>query len=145
MASVKKSVIFSEGTLDYIKARVRHESDIGWSEVLNEGFKALKWLSREALPDFTPKEWEYLLNVYNGCVMSFNPPYRIASDLMDDAGVISVEELAPEYAALVKKIHGMSQVQQYAIQDFIIKFWAGGEKWNDAKDFAEVIERIKKL
>lgn len=145
MPSIKKSVMFSEGTLDYINARVRHESDIGWSEVLNEGFKALKWLSSQALPDLTPDEWQYILNAYSGCMMSFNPPYRIASDLMDDAGAVSIEELTPEYAALVKKIHGMTQVQQYAIQDFIIKFWAGGDKWNDAKDFNEIIERIKKM
>ena len=145
MPSIKKSVMLSEGTLDYINARVRHESEIGWSEVLNEGFKALKWLSAQALPDLTPDEWQYLLNAYSGCMMSFSPPYRIASDLMDDAGAVSIEELTPEYAALVKKIHGMTQVQQYAIQDFIIKFWAGGDKWNDAKDFGEVIERIKKL
>ena len=145
MPSIKKSVMFSEGTLDYINARVRHPSDIGWSEVLNEGFKALRWLSNQALPDLTPEEWEVILNAYSGCLMSFAPPYRIASDLMDDRGAISLDDVEPDYAALVKKIHAMTQVQQYAIQDFVIKFWAGGDKWDDAKDFGEIIEKIKKL
>jgi predicted small metal-binding protein len=145
MPSIKKSVMLNEGTLNYIKARVRDESDIGWSEVLNEGFRALKWLSNQALPDLTPEEWQYILNAYSACMMSFNPPYRIASDLMYSAGAVSIEELTPEYADLVKKIHAMSELEQYAIQDFAIKFLAGGDKWNGCKDFAEVIEKIKRL
>ena len=143
MPSIKKSVMFSEQSLGYIKARVRHESDIGWSEALNEGFRALKWLTSQALPDLNTSEWEQLINAYSGCMMGFSPPFRIASDLMDDVGAVSIVELTPDYAALVKKIHGMSQVEQYAIQDFIIKFWAGD--WSDCKDFEEIKARIIKL
>lgn len=51
MPSIKKSVMISDATFSYIDARTKHESEITWSQAINEGFKALKWLTDEALPD----------------------------------------------------------------------------------------------
>lgn len=141
MPSIKKSVMFSELTQDYIAARTRSDDNIAWSEALNEGFKALKWLSQQALPELSAEEWQIILNAYAGSIVSFNPPYRVASDLMDDVGAISIEELEPEYAALVKKVHSMDQMGQYAIMDFVQKFWA--KDWSDKPDFAAIAAEIK--
>lgn len=139
MPSLKKSVMFSESTVNYIEARTKEDDEISWSKALNEGFKALQWLTKEALPDFDAQEWQAILNVYAGSFIEFNPPFRIASDMMDDAGAIALEELSPEYAALVKKVHGMSQLQQFAILDFVQKFWS--KSWDG--DMSEIIKQIK--
>jgi|SRR5690625_2359700 len=141
MASIKKSVMFSDGTQAYIAARTKGGLDeISWSKALNEGFKALKWLADQALPDLSADEWQVILNAYAGSIVSFDPPYRVASDLMDDVGAISIEELEPSYAALVKKIHGMSQLEQYAIMDFVQKFWS--RDWN-GMSWDEIVRTIK--
>lgn len=140
MASIKKSVMFSDGTQKYIAARTRAEDEIAWSQSLNEGFKALKWLTDQALPELAAAEWQVILNAYAGSIISFDPPYRVASDLMDDVGAISIEDLEPSYAALVKKIHGMSQLEQYAIMDFVQKFWS--RDWN-GMSWDEIVRTIK--
>lgn len=142
MASLKKSVMFSDATVKYIEARYRHSEDIGWSEALNESFNALKYITLSSLPDFSEEEWTTILNVYSGCAMSYKTffPLRIASDMMDAAGAISLEELAEDYASVVKKVHAMSQVEQFAILDFVQKFWCND--WNDCEDFDEIKSKI---
>lgn len=141
MASLKKSVMFSELTQAYITARTRSDSNIAWSQALNEGFKALQWLTTESLPELTEGEWETILNVYSGSIIELIPPFRIASDMMDDKGAIALEELEPEYADLVKKMHALSQVEQFAVLDFVQKFWA--KDWKDCSDFAAIVDAIK--
>lgn len=142
MPSLKKSAMISEETQGYAAARTKTPiEEVTWSAPVNEAFKALKWLSNEALPDLSPSEWEVILNAYAGSIVSFNPPFRVASDLMDDAGAISLEELKPDHAAIVKRVHGMSQIEQFAIMDFVQKFWA--RDWSDCEDFREIIDRIK--
>lgn len=143
MPSIKKSVMFSEQTQAYIDARTRSDDQIAWSQALNEGFKALQWLTAESLPELTEGEWETILNVFSGSIIEFTPPFRIASDMMDDKGAIALEELDPEYAALVKKMHALSQVEQFAVLDFVQKFWA--KDWKDCSDFAEIAAAIKKI
>lgn len=143
MASVKKSVMFSDQTVAYIKARTREENEISWSQALNEGFKALAWVTKQSLPELSAKEWGMLLNVYAGCIVEFTPPFRIASDMMDDRGEISIETLDkvdPGYAALVRKMHGLSQIEQFAVLDFVQKFWS--RSWNDCKDWGEIYRKI---
>lgn len=143
MPSVKKSVMFSDQTVAYIKARTREENEISWSQALNEGFKALAWLTKQSLPELSDYEWQMLMNVYAGRIIKFTPPFRIASDMMDDRGEISIETLEKvdqAYTMLVRKMHGLSQIEQFAVLDFIQKFWA--RDWNDCKDWGEIYSKI---
>ena len=57
---------------------------------------------------------------------------------MDDLGLLDVAD--HPHADLVKRIHAMSQAEQFAILTFVHIFWAGD--WNDVADFSEVIARI---
>ena len=143
MPSIKKSVMFSERTLDYIRNRVRSEDEIAWSQALNEGFKALSWLTKEALPDLNRSEWEVILNVYAGCIIEFHQPFRIASDIMDNFGALELAQLDPQVAAVATKIHGMSQMEQFAILDFVKIFWCND--WSQEPDFASIILKIKAM
>lgn len=142
MASIKKSVMLSDLTQKFIGDRSRQDGDIAWSENLNEGIKALSWIASAELPELTQSEWQTILNVYAGSAIDYTPPYRVASDMMDDRGAISIDELEPEYAALVRKIHGMTQAQQWAILDFAKRFWA--RDWSEAKDWAEIFSSLQK-
>lgn len=143
MPSIKKSLMISEDTFNYIDARTKHEADITWSQAVNEGFRALKWLTDEALPELDVLQWHHILNVYSGTLLEFRPPFRIASDIMDDAGAISVDEVSPMVADLVRRTHNMSQLEQFAVLDFVQKFWAG--EWSECVDFGEIFEKIKAL
>jgi len=142
MPSIKKSVMFSEATQDYIAARTREDGAIAWSQALNESFKALKWLSQQALPELSQNEWQTILNAHEGCIVSFNPPYRVAINIIDDAlARIETDELGPGYTPLVKKVHGLSQIEQYAVMDFVQKFWS--RDWSDFSDWDEIVRAIK--
>lgn len=143
MASLKKSVMFSEQTQSYINARTRYENEIAWSQALNEGFKALSWLTRQALPELTHSEWEVILNVYAGSIIEFHPPFRIASDIMDNFGAIELGQLDTETAGVVKKVYGMSQLEQFAIMEFVQVFWANN--WNKEPDFDAIVTKIKAM
>lgn len=143
MPSIKKSVMFSEQTQDYINARTKAEDDISWSVELNESFKSLQWLSSQLLPELTPSEWEVLLNVYSGSIVEFQIPYRISSDIMDHYNVLEVTELDKGIGDCVRKVHALSQPEQYATLDFIKKYWAND--WSDADNFDDVITQIKAL
>ena len=143
MPSIKKAVMFSEHSQNYIRARAKGEDEITWSGALNEGFKALSWLSRQALPDLSPGEWEKILNVYAGTWIELTPPFRIASDIMDHWGAIEIGQLDQDWGDLVRKIHAMSQIQQYAIMDFVQIFWS--HNWTQAADFESIVKQIKEM
>ena len=143
MPSLKKSVMFAEPTVNYIQARTKSDDDISWSQELNETFKALKWLSDECLPDLTETQWQHILNVYASSHIEFHPPYRIASDIMDSTGEIDLDELQPDLAETVKIVHKCSQAEQFAIMDFVKKFWS--HNWSGEKDFEAIVDKIKAL
>lgn len=143
MASMKKSVMFSDNTVSYIQSRTRHESEIAWSQALNEGFKALSWITRQALPELTTGEWTIILNVYAGTWIEFHPPFRIASDIMDNFGEVDITKLDDDIANLVKKVYAMSQIEQFAIMSFVQIFWANN--WNGEPDFDAIAAKIKEM
>lgn len=141
--SIKKSVMFSGETVDYIKARTREDAEVSWTASLNSAFQSLKWATSQSLPKLSENDWDIIFSVYSGCIIDLHPPLRVASDIMDDAGAISLEELQPRTAELVKKVHAMSQIEQFAILDTVQKFWANS--WNDEGSLSEIIEKIKAL
>lgn len=143
MSSIKKSVMFSTQTVNYIRNRCCAENEIAWSQALNEGFKTLSWLTRQALPDLTAAEWEVILKVYTGSIVKLHPPFRIASDIMDNFGALELSQLDPQVAAVATKIHGMNQMEQFAILDFVQIFWAND--WIHEPDFDSIACKIKEM
>ena len=143
MSSIKKSVMISGLSVAYMQARTRDGEDISWSQNINEGFRALSWITQQSLPVLTPAEWEILLNVYAGSWLEFQPPFRIASDIMDNFGALELSELEPAVAELAKKMHSLTQVEQYSVMEFVRVFWA--HDWYDELDFETVAAQITKL
>lgn len=143
--SIKKSLMISDSTLDYINARTKADtSDVRWSHEVNKAFSQLGWTMRQALPDLTHGEWELLLNVYAGTWLDdFAPPFRIASDIMDHFGAVDLSTLDEDTQAVIRRMHGLSQVEQLAVMDFIQKYWSND--WSHCKDFDHVIDEVKAL
>ena len=138
MPAIKKSVMLSSDTYDYILARAKNVNDISWSESINAGFKILKFIAKQALPELSHTEWMLILNTYAG-TGNMRFPLRIASDILDNYGVIDVSELKDEVQATIMKIHHFNQIEQFAMMDFVEKFWA--KSWEC--DWAEIVETIK--
>lgn len=143
MSSIKKSVMISGLSVAYMQARTRYGEDISWSQNINEGFRALSWITRQSLPVLTPAEWEILLNVYAGSWLEFQPPFRIASDIMDNWGALELSQLDPAVAELAKKMHGLSQVEQYSVMEFVRVFWS--HDWTKEPDFDAIVTKIKAM
>jgi len=134
---IKKSVFLSDQTEAIIRKMSRDDPE--WSRIINQTLSAADWVFRQSLPEFTPAEWQVILNTYAGTCDSLQvQPYRVASDLMDDLGLLDVND--HPNADLVKRIHGMTQAEQFAILTFVQIFWSND--WSDAKDFSEIIRRI---
>ncbi len=138
----KTSVYLSDQTLNIMeKSRDKRNPDsaVAWSNIVNRSITICDFLFREHLPDFSASEWQAILNAYAGTIGNIeHPKYRVASDLMDDRGLVDVND-HPE-SELVKRIHSMSQVEQFAILMFNEIFWCGD--WNDCADFDEIKARI---
>ncbi len=129
--SRKKSMIVSDHSLAILRAQTRAEeadgadAEIAWSQGINEALMVCDHLIRAELPELAPAEWEQILNAYAGCLAGpLGIPFRIASDLMDDLGVVDLSAVAPEVAALIRKLHGYTQAQQFAILSVVRRFWA---------------------
>ncbi len=116
--------MLSEQTVSYLAARNQDVEEISWSEQINNAFKLLRFLSQNSLPTLQEKEWELLFNVYAGSQSILHPPFRVASDILDHFGEISVDALKPEHKGFVLKAHTWSQAQQFAVLDHVTKFWA---------------------
>lgn len=148
----KKSLFLSDFTSDWIKTtttkKIDNELNDGpkWSESVNATFEQFRFLLRDALPDLDANEWQKILKVYSGCYFpAHGVPARIASDMMDDIGecdLANVEKLNPEYAALVRKAHSFSQIEQLAILYFVQIFWLND--WKSYAEWADIFEAIKK-
>lgn len=146
--ATKKSVFLSDYTVAWIEATTsKHSHDQGpkWSEAINATVEQFRFLLRESLPELNIDEWTAILNVYAGCYFpAHGIPSRIASDMMDNVGEISLEKLeqsSPDYAVLVKKIYAMSQLEQLAVLYFVQIFWS--HDWNG--EWPEIVTAIKKL
>ena len=142
---IKKSVYLSDETKQYIEARNSpHNDSVAWSDGINRSVSALNWLGRELLPELSEKEWNVILNVYTGSLVDFNYPLRIASDMMDNVGVIDLNEIADEYyRELVIKTHSFSQPEQWAVMDFVLYYWSND--WSESADFNEVLSSYRSL
>ena len=135
--------MLADATVRYMQDRTRDGEDILWSQMVNEGFKQLSWITQQSLPVLTPAEWEILLNVYAGSWLEFFPPFRIASDIMDNWGALELSQLDPAVADLAKKMHAMSQVEQYSIMEFVRIFWL--HDWNQEPDFETIQTKISAM
>lgn len=148
MSSIKKSVMLGKNTQKYISARFRkeHEQDVfAWSQGLNGAVSTLQFVLANSLPDLTEKEWFVVLNVFNGTMWDderIESFLSIATRMMDDVGAIDVNQLDPDYKAIVIKMHGLSAVEQYAVSDMCRKFWANRQ---EAAPLLEMIEKLKGL
>jgi len=142
--SNKKMVYLSDRTCAWITdttAKPDFDQKPRWSEAVNETVEQFRYLLRESLPNLSMDEWTILLNIYARCPYpAHGIPPRIASDMMDSMGAALIEDVKnPDYAALVRKTHGMSQIEQLAILYFIQMFLAS--KWNC--EWGEIVEAIK--
>lgn len=142
--STKKSVFLSTPTVDWIESTtINGDSNPKWSESINATFSQFRYLIAGALPELTMDEWQIILNVYAGSYLPAHGfPPRIAGDIMDDVGAISidsVENLMPKKAELIRKVHAMSQLEQLAVLYFAQIFWLN--KWDS--EWPEIVEAIK--
>lgn len=141
MNSVKKSVMLHDNAVEIMQKHTRVDAgeQIAWSKLVNRGIITGDWLYRQSLPDLTDAEWQVILNAYAGtCETLDNHPYRIASDLMDDLGIIDVDQHPqPE---LLRRLHGMNQAEQFAVLVFVERFWT--RDWSDAVDFNAIKSNI---
>ncbi len=139
--SMRVSAYFSAASAAAIQARTPKGEKPNISGTTNELIRRYVWLVKSSLPELTNDEWQTLINVYAGCWLGeFVPPARIASDMMDDAGVLSLDELESDYAALVRKAHGWNQAEQLAVLDFIQRFWCG--EWSGYESFSAIKQAI---
>jgi hypothetical protein len=150
---IKKSVMLSDHTVAYIDARRKHDGEevdgdkpsLKWSAPVNAGFAELSWLTRQLCPELSIKAWHLLLDTYAGHffddLMPVHSPFRLASDILDHYGEISIEAFEKEEAEAIKSIHALSQPQQYAASQVIRIFWS--QNWDGS--LSEIIEKIKTM
>ena len=150
---IKKSVMLSDQTVAYIENRRKYDGEevdgdkpsFKWSAPLNAGFAELSWLTRQLCPELSVRAWHLLLDAYAGHFfddqMPVRSPFRLASDILDHYGEVSIEAFNPEDAEAIKSIHALSQPQQYAVSQVIRIFWA--QKWDGSLE--EIIEKIKPM
>ena len=112
-----------------------------WSVAVNATVDQFRYLIRNSLPDLSRDEWTIILNVYAGCYFPAHAiPARIASDMLDNVGVDSIEDITNEdYKALAIKVYGMTQIEQFAILYFVQIFFAN--KWN--MEWDDIVAAIK--
>lgn len=149
--AIKKSVFLSDYSVEWIelttKKTLNNKELDGpkWSESINAAFEQLRFLLRSSLPSLSMDEWQAILNVYTGCYFpAHGVPARIASDMMDNIGAVDitiVEERAPDYAALVRKTHAMSQLEQLAILYFVQIFWSNDWKMSEWEQVVSEIQQ----
>ena len=130
---IKKSIQLSEQAVAYVQARQMSSADessefpsLSWSSALNGATAGLSRLLGQLVPDLDDTTWVELFNAYAGHYFGGPTiaPFRLASDVMDLYGVISIDELEPEIAAAVRQLHALSQPQQYAAYEMARVFWA---------------------
>jgi hypothetical protein len=147
MASIKPSVSLSDWSQAVLsRYGTRTETGPGLSPVINSVLERYDWLMRQSLPELSNQQWQTLLNVYSGSEMtSYNPPYRVASDILDCFGVLELSELDQPVADLARMCHGMTQAQQCAILDACQRFWsAGSNAMQEGETLTDAIKRLMK-
>ena len=141
----KKNMSLSVETVEFLEARkMGPDNQIRWSPSVNSMFNQVRWILSQELPDLKNEEWQVIFNTYVGIALGgFHPPFRIASDVMDNNGEVDINNLDDKIANTIKKVHKLSQVQQWAIMDMVQKFWSRGDREIDS--FEDEINELKKL
>ena len=141
---IKKSVMISDQTLNFIEERTNCE--IAWSKAVNGAFSNLQLLINLNMPNLSDKDWRIVLDVHSGNINLFDSvsyPFRLASNVMDHYGVIDLNDLVPEIQMTVKKLHGLTQAEQYAVYDVVGRFWA--KNWSEVDgEFSDILESLTK-
>lgn len=121
----KRSVYLSERTEEVIGflSDEKLNNKKNYSGSINAGLVLLNQLMEQSKPDLTDSEWSIIYNTYAGCVLEFNLPIRIASDIMDSLGVYDIGKLDHDTARLVEKTSEMTQCQQVAVLWQAKRFW----------------------
>jgi hypothetical protein len=133
---VKKSVFINDKTAAWIATTTTEGGAAPtWSESINTTFRQFSYLLKDALPEFTDAEWEFIANIYETRkAPAHQCPARIAGDIMDSLGIISLDH--EPNAELIKRLHGMSQTEQMAVLYFIQIYWLNpGMSFADVKRF----------
>ena len=136
----KKTIYMSDDLEKVFFGMTREGESPAWSDLVSMFVNNGIHLFRENLPDLTEEEWQEILNVYAGShgVLAVRP-YRVASDLMDHYALIDVNDHPmPE---LVKKVHAMTQVEQFSLLMAVKIFWSND--WSDTGRLKDVIRDIK--
>lgn len=143
--SIKKSIMISDQTVNFLNSRSKEDSYISWSQGINSAVVELDAVYADLLPrvmdKLTSDDWQVILDTYSGCLL--NPvvmPQRIASDIMDNYGVIEVTALPEACQNAVRTVHGMSQSEQLAIMHLVRRFWATQAKKDET--LAEMVARL---
>lgn len=120
--SIKKSVMISDESVDYIEAR-NLATKINWSRSVNDALGELGKLYEVLLPPLTLDQWQVILDCYAGPVEVGTRPARIASDLLDHCGEVDLEALSEHYRETVLRVHQLNQAEQMAVLDVVRRFW----------------------
>lgn len=121
----KRSVYLSEQTEAIIGFLSDEKMNNGknYSGSINAGLVLLNQLLEKSKPGLTDAEWSIIYNTYAGCVVEFNLPIRIASDIMDNLGIYDMSKMDKEAAALIEKASKLNQCEQAAILWQVKRFW----------------------
>ena len=125
MSELKK-IYMTDQTLRFISVRTKCQDESpSWSAAVNSGFTALEFFYRDNMPELTFNEWLMILNAYCGTAMDhLHLPVNMASDIMDDLGADSLDQLDETYQLIIKHIASLTQGQQLAALDLVQRFWS---------------------
>jgi len=136
---IKKSVFLSDRSEKIIRSMSHHDHP-RWSQVINQTFAAMDSIFRNSLPALSTDDWQVIMNAYSSgtrdtisCI-----PFQIASDIMGDRGLLDVEQHPQKN--LVKRIHAMTQAEQFAILTVVRIFYLNS--WHDADSFSDIVMQI---
>ena len=144
--ATKKSVFLSDKTVSWIditSSSSSKKTGPEWSVAINRSIAQLWFLLSESVPDFSGNEWAEIISCYNHTAFSerLSKP-RIASDLMDKYGCIDIDDLSPELQNLVRKLHDLTPLEQFAAL-YIVQICLLREVSNKCNDFDQILEVIK--
>lgn len=148
---LKKTIQISDQAVAWVLSRAdldaqeQGSAGYSWAAGLNGAVSDLSWLLGRLVPDLPVTTWQVLLDAYAGHYWDGMrvAPYRLASDVMDHYGALSLEELEPEIAEAVRQLHGLSQPQQHAASELARLFWIHQGRLEGS--LGEMIEQCKKM
>lgn len=138
---VKKSVFLSDSAVNWAEVTTATLGENPkWSEAINAAIDQLRSLIKSAMPDLTQDEWVIIANTYTGCYMpAHRNPVKIASDVMDNLGVIDINKLDVETRGLVEKLYNMSQLEQMAVM-YVVQVFLNGD--SDVFDVSDLKSKL---